>query len=138
MCWSGSRASRRATASQYRASNSLSATLCSWPRLTPWTYAASSSASKRGEGTPASASRWAACATSASSRFTVPRPSALVAGRGQLGGGVGVGAGLDHRVEVAVEHLVEVVRLEAGAVVGDAVLREVVRADALGAVDGAH
>ena len=44
---------------------------------------------------------------------------------------------LDHRVEVAVEHLVEVVRLEADPVVGDAVLREVVGADPLGAVDGA-
>ena len=109
--------------------------------MTPCTYAASSSASKRGEGTPASASRWVACATSASSRFTPSRPahgSPLSRGcGGQLGRGVGVHAGLDHGVEVAVEHLVQVVRLEADAVVRDAVLREVVGADPLGAVDGA-
>ena len=40
-------------------------------------------------------------------------------------------------LEVAVEHLVEVVGLVADAVVGDPVLREVVGADPLGAVDGA-
>ncbi len=40
-------------------------------------------------------------------------------------------------LEGAVHHLIEVVRLVAGAVVGDAVLREVVRADALGAVHAA-
>lgn len=56
---------------------------------------------------------------------------------GELRRGVGVDAGLDHRVQVAVQDLVQVVRLEADAVVGDAVLREVVRADLLGAVDGA-
>src|SRR5690606_2469555 len=46
-------------------------------------------------------------------------------------------AGGDDRLQVSVEHLVEVVGLVAGAVVGDAVFREVVGADPLGAVDGA-
>src|SRR5690606_13715525 len=140
MCWSGSRASRRAMTSQYRASKSESLTLCSSPRLTPCTNAASSSASVRGEGTPASASRWVAWATSASSRFTGP-PDCLRELRGlrggELGGRVRVDTGLDHRGEVAVQDLVQVVRLEADAVVRDAVLREVVRTDLLGAVDGA-
>ena len=57
-----------------------------------------------------------------------PPPAARRCRRGQR---------VDDRVEVAVEHLVEVVRLEADPVVGDPVLREVVGADALGAVDGA-
>ena len=50
---------------------------------------------------------------------------------------VGGGQRVEQRVEVAVEHLVEVVRLEVDPVVGDPVLREVVGADALAAVDGA-
>src|SRR3954454_5399085 len=142
MCCSGSRCSRRAMTSQYRASKSASFTECSSPRFTPCTNAASSSASLRGEGTPASASRWVACATSASSRFTHSSVSYWVVRRcslcgRQLRSRVRVDAGLDHRVEVAVEHLVKVVRLETDAVVRNAVLREVVRADLLGAVDGA-
>src|SRR3954469_1047558 len=145
MCWSGSRASRRAITSQYRASKSVSLTVCSSPRFTPCTNAASSSASLRGEGTPASASRWVAWATSASSRFTQVLRVVLgtrscvgtsLRGR-QLRRRVRVDAGLDHRVEVAVQDLVQVVRLEADTVVRDAVLREVVRTDLLGAVDGA-
>ena len=50
---------------------------------------------------------------------------------------VGLEARVDDRLQVAVEHLVEVVGLVAGAVVGDAVLRVVVGADPLGAVDRA-
>src|SRR5690606_27548506 len=119
MCWSGSRASRRAMTSQYRASKSESLTPCSSPRLTPCTNAASSSASVRGEGTPASASRWVAWATSASSRFTGPPDCLRLRLRGlrggELGGRVRVDAGLDHRGEVAVQDLVQVVRLEADA-----------------------
>src|SRR4029079_14340583 len=42
----------------------------------------------------------------------------------------------EDRLQVAVEYLVEVVGLVARAVVGDAVLREVVGADPLGPVDG--
>ena len=45
---------------------------------------------------------------------------------------------VEHRLELAVEHPVEVVRGVADAVVGDPVFLEVVRADALAAVDGAH
>ena len=59
--------------------------------------------------------------------------------RRQPGGLVGVDARTRITgVEVAVQHLVEVVGLVAGAVVGDPVLREVVGADPLGAVDRAH
>src|SRR4051795_12829941 len=51
-------------------------------------------------------------------------------------------SGIDERlhdgVEVAVEHLVEVVGLEVDPVVADAVLREVVSEYAFAAVDGAH
>ncbi len=50
---------------------------------------------------------------------------------------VGVDQRVDDGVEVAVEHLAEVVGLVAHPVVGDPVLREVVRADPLAAVDGA-
>ena len=48
---------------------------------------------------------------------------------------VGLLQGRDDVVQGAVEHLVEVVRLEADPVVGDPVLREVVRPDPLAAVD---
>jgi hypothetical protein len=50
---------------------------------------------------------------------------------------VGVDERLDDRVEVAVQHLHEVVGLVAAAVVGHAVVREVVGPDLLAAVDGA-
>ena len=55
----------------------------------------------------------------------------------QAGGHVGLDARVEHRREVAVEHLVEVVGLVAGAVVGDPVLGEVVGPDPLRAVDRA-
>jgi hypothetical protein len=51
--------------------------------------------------------------------------------------GVAVDHRLDDRVEVAVEHLHEVVRLVAAAVVGDPVVRPVVGADLLRPVDRA-
>src|SRR5205085_2201434 len=110
------------------ASPSTRATPASRARRTPRAWAASSSASYRGDGTPAAAS------------WRVAEPSSVVRSgiAGEAGGEVGVDGGLHDGVEVAVEHLVQVVRLVAGAVVGDAVLRKVVRADALGAVDGAH
>src|SRR5260370_16188583 len=157
MCWSGSRFSRRATASQKRASKSLSGTRCSSPRRTPWTQAASSSASWRGESTPDSARRRAAWAISARRRdgeatgagdagwgdagagddagvdgIAVTGP-ASVPPRRELRGRVRVDAGLDDGVQVPVQDLVEVVRLVADAVVGDPVLGEVVGPDALGA-----
>src|SRR6185295_14841384 len=50
---------------------------------------------------------------------------------------VGHGEGVEQCVEVAVEDLVEVVRLEVDPVIGDAVLGEVVGADPLAAVYGA-
>ena len=53
------------------------------------------------------------------------------AASGQLGLAVGALARVDHRRQVAVENLIEVVGLEADPVIGDAVLGEVVRADAL-------
>ena len=58
----------------------------------------------------------------------MPAAAGLLVGRGQR---------VEQRVEVAVEDLVEVVRLEVDPVIGDPVLREVVGADALAAVDGA-
>ena len=65
-------------------------------------------------------------------------PGSLAAGeRGQFLGPVGVQQGVEQRAEVALHHLVEVVGGVADAVVGEAVLREVVRADALAAVAGA-
>src|SRR5712692_8469401 len=126
MCWSGSRASRRATSSQNLGSKPESGTRCSSPRRTPCTCAAITSASARGDSTPASASRAAAIATSSSSRVIACRQA----------GPVGLDEGADHRVQVAVEHLVQVVGLVTDPVVGDAVLREVVGADPLGPVHG--
>src|SRR4051794_19940415 len=133
MCCSGSPASRRAIPSQNRASNAASGTACSSERLTPCTNAASSSASARGDGMPAAASRAVARAISSESRWVMAscRLRELVLH-------VGVDERLDHVVQVAVEHVVEVVGLVAHAVVGDAVLRVVVGADPLGPVDRAH
>src|SRR6185312_10768429 len=88
----------------------------------PSTCAASSSASCRGLATPAAASVAAASSTSGSTkqRFRV-----------------GLLQSRDDVVQVAVEHLIEVVRLEADPVVGDPVLREVVGPNPLAAVDRA-
>src|SRR5580700_9329796 len=131
MCWSGSRAARRAMSAQNRASKSASLTVCSSPRLTLCTLAAISSASARGDSTPASASRRAASATSSSSRL-------IIASTDQLGGQVRGRERVDHRVEVTVYDLVQVVGLVAHSVIGDAVLREVVGTDPLRAVHRAY
>src|ERR1700727_3171127 len=131
MCCSGSRFSRRPTSTPNRASKSLSGTVCSSLRLTLWMCAAMSSASARGDSTPASASRAVASAISSSSSVICSLFCQL---RFQVGGRQGV----DDVVQVAVDDLVEVVRLVADPVVGDAVLGEVVRAHPLGAVDRAH
>src|SRR5262245_11207437 len=48
------------------------------------------------------------------------------------------GQRVDHRVEVAVEHTIELVQGEIDAMIGDPALREVVRADLLRAVAAAH
>src|SRR5580700_6596944 len=124
MCWSGSRATRRATSAQKRASNAESGTVCSSPRLTLCTLAAISSASVRGDSTPASASRSAASATSSSSRLIIARADQL---RGEVRGGQRI----DHGVKLAVDDLVQVVGLVTHPVVGDAILGEVVGADPL-------
>src|SRR5215469_9435233 len=141
MCWSGSLASRRATSSQNLGSNPESGTRCNWLRGTPCSQAAIISASFRGDSTPASASRAAARAISSSSRLTsrshrasLDRLSWISAG-GDLPGPVGVDQRRDHRVEVAVDDLVQVVGLKPDPVVGYPVLREVVGADPLGPVD---
>src|SRR5215475_8307585 len=117
MCCSGSLASRRATSSQNRGSNPESGTRYSWLRGTPCSDAAITSASCRGDSTPASASRATAMAISSSSRLTSRshRPSS-----------------------VAVDHLIQVVGLEPDPVVGYPVLREVIGADPLGPVDRRH
>src|ERR1700722_7074505 len=162
MCCSGSRFSLRPMSTQNRASNSESGTVCSSPRLTWCTCAAMSSASARGDPTPASASRVVASAISSSSSLPGGRPpvppgcapdgSAIVSGARSLGSSawltpssllrqfrfqVGGGERVDYRVQVAVDHLVQVVCLVAHPVVVDAVLREVVGAHPFGPVDRA-
>src|SRR2546429_635684 len=131
MCWSGSRAARRAISAQNRASKSESRTVCSSPRRTLCTLAAISSASVRGDSTPASASRDTASATSSRSRL-------IIASTNQLGLQVGGRQRVDHPVQVPVDDLVQVVGPVAHAMIGDAVLREVVGADAFRPVHRAH
>src|ERR1700722_7525059 len=145
MCWSGSRASRRAMSSQNRGSKSASATRCSWLRGTSCRCAAISSASARGDSMPACASRAVAIAIS-SSRRVIPDPPARPrppAGPGprsyflaapDLLGPVGLQERVDHGIQVTVDVLVQVVGLEAHPVIGDPVLREVIGAHPLRAV----
>src|SRR5262249_33158395 len=133
MCCSGSRASRRATSSQNLGSKSASATRLSAPRAPPCLCAAMVSAPARGASPPASASRVTATAISVMSRLIEcclsrsPR-------RGHLVRPVGIDQGGDDRVQVSVEHLVEVVCLETDPVVGDPVFRVVVGPDPLRSV----
>src|SRR6266571_9483000 len=89
---------------QNRASKSESRTVCSSPRRTLCTLAAISSASVRGDSTPASASRSAASATSSSSRL-------IIASTSQLGFQIGGRQRVDHAVQLAVDDLVQVVGL---------------------------
>src|SRR6266699_2696063 len=133
MCCSGSRASRRATSSQNLGSKSPSATRLSWLLVTPCRCAAISSASARGDSTPASASRVTATAISVISKL-IGWPSSP--GGGELVRPVGLDQRADDRVQVPVEHLVQVVGLEADPVVGDPVLRVVVGPDPLRPVHG--
>src|SRR5258708_25249741 len=107
MCCSGSRASRRATSSQKRGSKAESGTRCSSPRDTPCRCAAISSASVRGDSTPASASLAAAMAISSSSRLTRSRSAAV--GTGDLLRPVGLHQRRDHCIQVPVDHLVQVI-----------------------------
>ncbi len=51
---------------------------------------------------------------------------------------VGLGQRIEQGIKITVEDLVEIVCLEVDPVIGDPVLREVVRADPLAAVDGAE
>src|ERR687897_1826445 len=131
-----SRAARRATSASYAARSSGSWRTRS-PRPTPRRWAASASASWRGDATPAAARISVAAATASPTRedplLTGPgRPVPMSASDGgQALGRVGVDQRLDHGIQVSVEHGVEVVRLVADAVVGDAVLGEVVRSHAL-------
>src|SRR3954471_18613444 len=133
-CCSGSRPTRRATSTSYCSARGAgtSSTSGSRERSTPSTCASSACASYAGESTPAAVRR----AVAAARRSRRVGTSGL--DRGEPGLEVGLDAGVHHRLEVAVEDLVEVVGLVAGAVVGDPVLRVVVGADPLGAVDGAH
>src|SRR5579871_1205160 len=125
MCCSGSRFSRRPMSTQKVASKSPSGTVCSSPRFTLCTCAAMISASARGESTPASASRAVASAISSSSSDKL-----LL----QLGFQVGGRQGVDHAVQVTVDHLVKVVRLVTHPVIGNAVLREVIGTHSFGTV----
>src|SRR4051812_17341749 len=108
------------------------------PRETPSTWARSSEASYSGLATPPSRRstapvarrlrRGTCCSLMASSALERREPGREVCLDGRL----------QHGTEGAVEHLVEVVGLVAGAVVGDPVLGVVVGPDPLGAVDRAH
>src|SRR3954452_17677938 len=143
-CCSGTRRARSATSSSNAAMGRpstgapRSTAPASSPRGSPKACAARSSASAAGVGTPAAESRLRASRSSSASSM-----SAVLAGQRPGGLGVrqarrlvGLHRGGDDRLEVAVEHLVEVVGLVAGAVVRDPVLRVVVGPDALAAVDG--
>ena len=140
-CRSGAAAARGPRAGATRASYALdcgaSATSStqrrSRHRSMPSTWASSSSASCSGLATPAAAQpvvRPSATQRRAR-RVTSARAPSSRAARSASTQESMTGC------EVAVEHLVEVVGLVAGAVVGDPVLRVVVGADPLGAVDGA-
>src|SRR5215472_8196181 len=123
MCCTGSLVSRRATSSQNLGSKSASGTRCSLLLLTPCRYAASSSASARGDSTPASARRVTATPISDISKLCLPRsPPVMSAGPlslrgGHLVGPVGLDQRGDDRVEVSVEDLVQVVGLVSDSVV---------------------
>src|SRR5690625_5825625 len=119
-------------------------------RSVPSTWAASARASTPGEGTPAPVSTAVAAWTSSRRLARLPPPvfspdpvngspsPGSVTAAGQPLGLVHLDRRGDHRAEVAVQHLVQVVGLVAGAVVGDPVLREVVGADPFAAVHSAH
>src|SRR5690242_7718012 len=106
-------------------------------RGTPVACASSCSASQRALSTPAAANRSVAAVSSSSvpTSALTSRPKSLRTG-GEPVRGVGIHERGDDCVEVAVEHLVKVVGLESHPVVGDPVLREVVGAHPLTAVDG--
>src|SRR5215472_6000939 len=122
MCCSGSLVSRRATSSQNLGSNSASGTRCRLLLLTPCRCAASSSASARGDSTPASARRFTATPISDIKRVIVVAAGGPSLRGRHLVGTVCLDQRGDHRVEVSVEHLVKVVGLVADAVVRDPVL----------------
>src|SRR3954452_16926731 len=135
-----------------RLSGGASSTQGSRDRSTPSTWASRTAASCSGLGTPASRSRIAADLVSAwlmlvrgpRGSVSPPRaalPSSAFVGKSLLQGldslrEVHLDVGVEDRLQVTVEHLVEVVGLVAGAVVGDAVLGVVVGADPLGPVHG--
>src|SRR3954470_7757797 len=110
--------------------------MISRPRGTPTTCAASSSASTRGLATPPEARTFSA------SRTADRRGWRVMSDRdGPCSDRLGPlrrRQSREHVAEVAVQHRGEVVRLVADPVIGDPVLREVVGADPLAAVDGAY
>src|SRR5690625_3114541 len=119
-------------------------------RSVPSAWAASARAYTHGDGTPAPVSTAGAAWTSsrrlAGCRAPVPSPGSVdgrlppgsVPATGQPLGLVHLDRRGDHRAQVTVQHVVQVVGLVPGAVVGDPVLREVVGADPFAAVHGAH
>src|SRR5690606_14894464 len=90
----------------------------------PTTRETRASASAPGLGTPASTST-ASTALTRAARVPWAGAMGLLVRAREPRRLVGVDRRPDDRAEVAVEHLVQVVGLEAGAVVGDAVLGEV-------------
>ena len=137
----GSRFSRRSTAAPRRTSaagSSRSPALAieaSWLRPSAWQ--SSSRASSSGVSMPARRNAEAAPAK-ALVRVT-GSAMALVLHRRELGGLVLGDQRVDDLVErgFTLEHIGELMRGEADAVIGDAALREIIGADALGAVAGA-
>src|SRR5690625_3706087 len=133
MCCYGPRRRRRSTTSAKRAAKSAGScgAIASTRWSTPRTCSARVKASTRAEGTPASSST----------------PAAPSISRRRLISGSGIGDALrlihldhrgDHGIQVAVEHLIEVVGLVPGAVIGYPVLGGVIGTDPFAAVHSAH
>ena len=101
----------------------------------PRAWHSSTSAVRRGTATAASSSSLVPWSSAVWSGHAGARP--LVALRLSFRPGSS-GQRVDDRVELAVHHEIELVQGEADAMIGDAVLREVVGADLLAAVAGAH
>src|SRR6185436_3814039 len=124
MAWKGRTASPGSSASGSRYSAA---------RSTPMAAASRTSASSRGVSTRAA--RSGITALSSASRTGMP---VLRRGAGEPLTALGVPQGVGELVELARQHRVEVVRGVLDAVVGHATLREVVGADLLGSLAGAH
>src|SRR5262245_53262096 len=143
MCAIGSRRSRRATTASKRALSSSESARCGSSarraRVTPSTCARSSAASRSGLDTPAAASRSRAARSAPRTVIALFRPRGLhrLDQPLQLLLALGETELLVELLDAARHHLVEVEEAVLDAVVGRAVLREVVGADLRAAVAAA-